>query len=165
MTRKFENGESRGGGFRSFQEIMETRKKVPAGRSKVASNQLPGYPEVLKPPQADRIPVQATSPHKNAPQSLTELSELEYAVMNISRDIGDYKHVLENTRQAKNIFSLLKSRGVTEYQFIGTLHDVKGLTVEIINFLERPGAYFFRVLRDKWEISVKSQTKTLYATT
>ena len=73
-------------------------------------------------------------------------------IVKISRDIHDEKHERENKKQAKNIYSHLKEKGVSEEQFIDTLFGVRGLTLEVINNLDRPGAYFFDVLRDKWKL-------------
>lgn len=149
-----EKTESRGGGFKSFQDIMEAKKEDLGKRNKTSSIRTSNESELGKTSIGDRILVQETPPAKNVSQSLTGLSKLETVMVKISQDIGDQKHERENRKQVKNIFSKLESRGVTEDQFIGTLFDVRGLTLEI--GLDRPGAYFFKVLRDRWKISPTS---------
>ena len=74
-------------------------------------------------------------------------------MMKVSEDIRDFKHKWENVSQALNIFKRVREKGATENQFVESIWRVRGLTLEIINVLERPGAYFFSVLKDKWSLT------------
>jgi hypothetical protein len=152
---KFENEkkESRGGGFKSFSEILETKKRRVEAGSQMTPNRLSEDLEISNPLLKDRKSVREKSPPKIASQGTTGQSKLEAVMVKISQDIGDTKHSRENRKQAKNILTELEKRGVTEDQFIDTLFNVKGLTVEVIESLDSPGAYFFSVLRDRWKIS------------
>jgi len=157
---KFAKGEEakRGGGIKKLSDLLPPIPKyAQIGILKPQNETIP--------PGGDKISGVQKTPQKTALQPLTELSKLEFVMMNVSRDIGDYQHVLENTKQAKNIYSQLKNRGVTEANFIDTLMSVEGLTKEIRGVLNKPGSYFFQVLRDRWKIENTSIKLDLLNTT
>ena len=144
---KFENGigESRGGGFKSIAEYIQTSFKNASKISRTPQN------EVI-PLEGGSKPIPRFSPQKKPLQPPTEHVRIREVMLKISADIFDVKHKWENVSQAINIFRKIRDRGVDEGKFVDTLWHVRGLTVEIIGILDRPGAYFFTVLKRNWEI-------------
>jgi DNA-binding transcriptional ArsR family regulator len=135
--------ESRGGGFKSIGEFLPPALNI-------AVKSPPQPPTATIPLLSDKILVPKTDPQKKPVEPLTDgFSKIRHVMLKISEDISDMKHKWENVTQALNIFKKIR---VDESKYIDTLWSVRGLTLEIINYLDRPGAYFFKVLRDRWNV-------------
>ena len=75
----------------------------------------------------------------------------------ITCSLGDFQYAKRNRQWVRAIFfQELRPRGVDIYSFLDSLIRVKGLTTEILGVLDNPGAYFFKVLRDKWDLNTTS---------
>lgn len=148
---KIENGEEkRGGGFTSISAyIPAALKHVARGAGGDLANP--------QPPAGDNLPSQKFPPLKTHLQSITQYSKIRGVVLKISTDIRDARHSAENASQAINIFKKIRERiGIGEDAFVQALWSARGLTLEIIHLLDRPGAYFFALLRDRWKIYLSS---------
>lgn len=147
---KIENGEeeTRGGGFKSFDQILAGRK-LRGGANKTMPVKPSSEVETIQPSQGDNLSFQKNMPLKTLLQPPIERTRLDDELTKISSKIRDRGIIA----QCKNFFfNRLRQKGVSENQFIETLRNVLGLTLDIIPLLDKPGAYFYAVLCQRWNI-------------
>ncbi len=141
--------QGRGGEFKSISEYLR-----PTIKSIVKNAQGPLSKATS--PGDDERPTPNISPIFCPLQPHGAHSKITQIILKISGDIRDLKHQQENVSQAINIFKQVESRGVDENNFVEALWSARGLTMEIMNYLDRPGAYFFKILRDRCQIQLNS---------
>jgi predicted transcriptional regulator len=133
--------EQRGGDFTRIGVYLRTARMMPLSR---ATGSLPEVPA----PGTGILPVKKSSPRKTAVEPLTADAKIREVMALISRDIRDERHRLENTSQAIRLFRKIQEiRPISEDGFVQRLWNARGLTREILPLLDRPGAYYFTVLR------------------
>ena len=142
--------ERRGGGFKPIAVYVQAAKEMPLSQTR--NRQIAAIT-----PGAEELPIQKSSPQQAALQPLTPYAKIREIVLGISSDIQDQNHCRENVSHALNLFKTIQQkRGGDAEGFIQSLWSARGLTLEIIYLLDRPGAYFFTVLRRQWNVELSS---------
>ncbi|MGB8345238.1 MAG: hypothetical protein WCD86_10170 [Ktedonobacteraceae bacterium] len=146
--------ERRGGGFKPIAVYVQAAKEMPLSQTR--SRQIAAIT-----PGAEELPIQKSSPQQAALQPLTSYAKIREIVLGISSDIQDQNHCRENVSHALNLFKTIRQkRGGDAEGFIQSLWNARGLTLEIIYLLDRPGAYFFTVLRRQWNVELSSCSRS-----